>query len=343
MAGDAAGRVTVSDINLSSKVQRQAYSGPVLALVLAPEGALPGSGTSRAYPLSSNNASHLTSAGGAAPNENGNDKKNHGIVVTLGDDSVVPPPQSVGIGNPLIGGGGAAAGGNTANLGGGGSVGGGGGNGRSPCVLKFWAGADMAVCIRAVDVAAQMRDGQQQRWATGGGAGGRGGEGGGGGPGMGVPRLTAFAAMPDASQVACGFSDGTALLLQGDLARSPLLPPPAPLLIQPGEENPSAVTALHFSKGRQGRGGGGSGGGGSAGASFAQAKLLVGYDLDGGSKNGGDGGGGGGGIPPFQGSNSSINGSLGLLSYDTRTDAEPLVLDEVGCGEGCSAFGQSTQ
>ena len=36
-------------------------------------------------------------------------------------------------------------------------------------------------------------------------------------------------------------------------------------------------------------------------------------------------------------------GSLGLLSYDTRTDAEPLVLDELGCREGCSAFGQSTQ
>lgn len=88
-----------------------------------------------------------------------------------------------------------------------------------------------------------------------------------------VPPLLVY---PTASkQVACGFSDGTALLLQGDLARSPLLPPPAPLLIQPGEENPSAVTALHFSKGRQARGGaagGGGGGGGGAGASFAQVR-----------------------------------------------------------------------
>lgn len=58
-----------------------------------------------------------------------------------------------------------------------------------------------------------------------------------------------------------------------------------------------------------------------------QPKLLVGYDLlD---------AGGGRSIPS--------PGSLGLLSYDTRTDAEPLVLDELGCKEGCSAFGQSTQ
>lgn len=55
--------------------------------------------------------------------------------------------------------------------------------------------------------------------------------------------------------MACGFSDGTTLLLQGDLARSPLLPPPAPLLIQPGEDEPSAVTALHFSRGHVGKGG----------------------------------------------------------------------------------------
>lgn len=68
-----------------------------------------------------------------------------------------------------------------------------------------------------------------------------------------LPRI-----ISDNPQVACGFSDGTALLLQGDLARSPLLPPPAPLLIQPGEENPSAVTALHFSKGQRRKGGGSS-------------------------------------------------------------------------------------
>ncbi|CAM9107763.1 unnamed protein product, partial [Scytosiphon promiscuus] len=311
--GDTSGKVTVSDSNLSSKVQRQAYSGPVLALVLAPEGVLPGSGTSRAYPLSSNNASSPTSAGGTAPNASGHDNKKHGIVVTLGDDSVIPAPQSIGMGNPLVGGGGgAAAGGNTSTLAGGAGV---GGSGGSPCVLKFWAGADMTVCIRAVDVAAQMRDGQQQRWSQ--------------------KSYLSYPSTPPPSvhpavlkKVACGFSDGTALLLQGDLARSPLLPPPAPLLIQPGEENPSADE-------RNGRGGS------SGSSSNRNAKLLVGYDLDRGSKNGRDGGGGG--ILPFQGSNSNINSSLGLLSYDTRTDAEPLVLDEVGCREGCSAFGQSTQ
>lgn len=85
----------------------------------------------------------------------------------------------------------ASAGGGAGSVGGGVGAGG-GGNGRSPCVLKFWAGADMAVCIRAVDVAAQMRDGQQQRWAAaGGGAGGR----------TVPPRLTAFAVTLDASQV----------------------------------------------------------------------------------------------------------------------------------------------
>lgn len=74
--------------------------------------------------------------------------------------------------------------------GGGGGVG--AGNGRSPCVLKFWAGADMGLCIRAVDVAAQMPDGQQQRWASSGG--------GAGGVRARLPRLTAFAITPDASQ-----------------------------------------------------------------------------------------------------------------------------------------------
>ncbi|CAN0109564.1 unnamed protein product, partial [Discosporangium mesarthrocarpum] len=33
----------------------------------------------------------------------------------------------------------------------------------------------------------------------------------------------------------------------------------------------------------------------------------------------------------------------GLLSYDTRTDAEPLVLDERGCVGGCSSFSQGSQ
>lgn len=92
------------------------------------------------------------------------------MVVTLGDDSVNPPPQ--------------------AEAGGGGGVG--AGNGRSPCVLKFWAGADMGLCIRAVDVAAQMPDGQHQRWASSGG--------GAGGARARLPRLTAFAITPDASQ-----------------------------------------------------------------------------------------------------------------------------------------------
>lgn len=58
----------------------------------------------------------------------------------------------------------------------------------------------------------------------------------------------------DLDKVACGFADGTALLLQKDLARSPLQPAPAPLLIQPGEDNPAAVTALYFSKGQGGSG-----------------------------------------------------------------------------------------
>ncbi|CBN79204.1 conserved unknown protein [Ectocarpus siliculosus] len=291
--GDAAGKVTISDSNLSGKIQRQAYSGPILALALAPDGVPPGSATARAAaPLPSNlPSSSGTNSSTAASNKT---SRKYGVVVTLGDDSVNPPPQ--------------------AEAGGAGGVG--AGNGRSPCVLKFWAGADMGLCIRAVDVAAQMPDGQHQRWASSGG--------GAGGARARLPRLTAFAITPDASQVACGFSDGMALLLQGDLVRSPVLPPPPPLLIQPGEENPSAVTALHFSKGQQrGRGGG------SGSSSPPQPKLIVGYDLD---KEGGNGG-----MP------SPDFPSLGLLSYDTRTDAEPLVLDEQGCQEGCSAFGQSTQ
>lgn len=70
---------------------------------------------------------------------------------------------------------------------------------------------------------------------------------------------------------------------------------------------------------------------------FSQTKLLVGYNL------GGGGGGGGGEGSGGRGGGIATAGSLGLLSYDTRTDAEPLVLDELGCREGCSAFGQSTQ
>lgn len=49
------------------------------------------------------------------------------------------------------------------------------------------------------------------------------------------------------------------------------------------------------------------------------------------------------GLLPHGNDSDIAQTSLGLLSYDTRTDAEPLVLDEVGCAEGCSAFGQSTQ
>lgn len=114
-----------------------------------------------------------------------------GVVVTLGDDSVTPP--SFGAAS-LAGPGGSTG---ATGIGGGGE--GAGGNGRSPCVLKFWTGPDMGVCIRAVDVAAQMRDGQQQRWTAAGGVntGGHGGRG----RGAGVPRLTAFAVTPDATQV----------------------------------------------------------------------------------------------------------------------------------------------
>ncbi|CAN0275685.1 unnamed protein product [Ascophyllum nodosum] len=283
--GDATGKVTVSDSNLGGRVHRQAHTGPVMALALAPEGIPPATaavaGTSRPP--------------NASPAALG--RKKPGVVVTLGDDSSAPAGTSAGAGT-------------TGTVGGGG--GGAGGILRSPCVLKFWAGADMGFCVRAVDVAAQMRAGQQQRWAAG--AAGQFGAT----PAATVPRLTAFAVTPDASQVACGFSDGMALLLQGDLARNPLQPPPAPLFIQPGEVNPSAVTALHFSKSQ-------------GGANTARTKLLVGYDIhDAPAERGGNGG-----FPP--------QGSSGLLSYDTRTDAEPLVLDELGCREGCSAFGQSTQ
>lgn len=87
---------------------------------------------------------------------------------------------------------------------------------------------------------------------------------------------------------------------------------------------------------------------------FIQPKLLVGYDLVGGGDRGGPADRTGmpspgslGLLPPQDGSAAGAGDdnrtSLGLLSYDTRTDAEPLVLDEIGCREGCSAFGQSTQ
>lgn len=174
--------MTVSNgTNLGGKVQRQAHSGPVFALAVAPEGVPPGSGTS---------SSATPAAAAASSNAKNKNKRHGGVVVTLGDDSVNP--------DPLVGpaGGGvaeSAAAGLTAVSAGGA----GGGNGRSPCVLKFWGGADLGLCIRAVDVAAQMRDGQQLRWATGGGAAG-------GGSGE-VPRLTAFAVTPDASQV-CVYS-----------------------------------------------------------------------------------------------------------------------------------------
>ena len=93
---------------------------------------------------------------------------------------------------------GAGTGPGSAGGGGGGGARAGGGGG-SPGVLKFWAGADMGLCIRAVDVAAQLREGQQQRARDTGGSG-RGLAGGGAG-GTRFPRLTAFAVAPDASQV----------------------------------------------------------------------------------------------------------------------------------------------
>lgn len=171
----------MSDGNLGGRIQRQAYSGPILALALAPEGVAPGAAVSKTYPLS---------AGASSPASTSSSKTS-GVVVTLGDDSVTPQP-SFGAGS-LAGPGGSTG---AAGVGGGGGA---GGNGRSPCVLKFWTGPDMGVCIRAVDVAAQMRDGQQQRWTAPGGvgAGGHGGRG----RGAGVPRLTAFAVTPDATQV----------------------------------------------------------------------------------------------------------------------------------------------
>lgn len=173
--GDATGKVTISDGTTSlggGKVRRQAHSGPVFALAVAPDGVPPGSsGTTT--------SSGSATAAGSGNTKNKN-KRHGGVVVTLGDDSVTPDPSS-GPAGPK---------GPAGSSGLGGAVGAGGGNGRSPCVLKFWGGADMGVCARAVDVAAQMRDGQQLRWATGGVAGA--GE---------VPRLTAFAVTPDASQV----------------------------------------------------------------------------------------------------------------------------------------------
>ena len=121
-------------------------------------------------------------------------RKKPGVVVTLGDDSVTQQTVLRSLGTQQSAPAGTSAGaGTTGTVGGGG--GGAGGILRSPCVLKFWAGADMGFCVRAVDVAAQMRAGQQQRWAAG--AAGQFGAT----PAATVPRLTAFAVTPDASQV----------------------------------------------------------------------------------------------------------------------------------------------
>ena len=179
--------MTISDgANVGGgKVKRQAHSGPVFALAVAPDGVPPGG------PSSGTSSGSTTATAAASGNTKNKNKRHGGVVITLGDDSVTPDPSVGPAGGGAVG---------SAGLGGtvGSAGGAGGGNGRSPCVLKFWGGADMGMCIRAVDVAAQMRDGQQLRWATGGvaGAGGAAGE---------VPRLTAFAVTPDASQVRTHF------------------------------------------------------------------------------------------------------------------------------------------
>lgn len=197
--GDESGIVTISDGNLNGKIQRQAYSGPVRALVLAPEGTPPVAGASRTYPLPSNATFTSATAGaGTSTFRSGNSKKAIGVVVTLGDDSVNPSAASYG--NPIAASAGTGTGAATALTSGSGNAStvgvGAVGNGRSPCVLKFWAGTDMAVCIRAVDVALQFGDGQDSKLAT------TAGRAGGGSARAGrLPRLTAFAVTPDATQV----------------------------------------------------------------------------------------------------------------------------------------------
>lgn len=184
-SGDGQGKVTISNSLMGGKTKRQAYSGAVHALSVALEGVPPGTGTAStgATPLGVPG-----SASGAAGSGANSKKASRGVVVTLGDDSVLSPMSALG---SIAQGGLGAAGapGSTAGTGLGVASGSTPPTGfQSPFVLKFWAGLDMAVCIRTVDVAAQLRDpGQHQtRWA---GASG------------GLARLTAFAVTTDAMQV----------------------------------------------------------------------------------------------------------------------------------------------
>lgn len=168
----------MSDCHLNGRIQRQAYTGPVYALAVAPEGVAAGTGTAKPQqPRPFTSASSYRS----------------GVVVTLGDDSVVP---ALPLGSYQSGGGvGAAAGGTSATAAGGGS--------RSSFVLKFWAGFDMVICVRTVDVAAQTRDPgqlQQPRLTT---------------VSSGLSRLTAFAVTSDAMQVGVGSSSDTVRMLSG--------------------------------------------------------------------------------------------------------------------------------
>lgn len=170
--GDGRGRVTVSDCHLGGRLQRQAYTGPVFALGVAPDGLPTGAGATKTQRTPSNG--------------NVSSKRKSGVVVTLGDDSVVPAPPLASFqgGTAAQGAGGVSMGSSGVATGGGMSA-----TARSPFVLKFWAGVDMVVCVSTVDIATQMGDPTQppqQRWAS---------------DSAGLSRLTAFAITPDALQV----------------------------------------------------------------------------------------------------------------------------------------------
>lgn len=169
--------MTVSDCHLGGRIQRQAYTGPVFALGVAPEGLPIGSGAVKSQRTPSNG--HVSG------------KRKSGVVVTLGDDSVVLAPSlaSFQSGTAAQTAGGVSMGSSGVGTGGGMTA-----TARSPFVLKFWAGVDMMVCVSTVDVATQMGDPAQppqQRWAS---------------DSAGLSRLTAFAITPDALQVSGGVS-----------------------------------------------------------------------------------------------------------------------------------------
>lgn len=168
--GDNQGKVTISDCHLGGRIQRQAYTGPVYALAVALDGLPAGSGTTKPQRTLPHNYAAVPTG-----------RQKSGVVVTLGDDSVIPAPSLSSF----------QAGATHGNSGAAGStgIGAGGGTVRSPYVLKFWGGVDMVICVRTVDVAAQMVDPAQppqQRWAP---------------DSAGLSRLTAFAVTSDAMQV----------------------------------------------------------------------------------------------------------------------------------------------